>query len=142
MDQPISRVFETEQIADRRKPHLNSRARISGGSGIRFFIVSGKIFLDGSMRYDASEQSSGSERRDDFSMTAGNRIVFSSDRTAIQLRQAIAAHIAVHGWSAADIGPTTPESTHYPKHGEAAARLVASGDAGLASFCAVPARAS
>ncbi len=24
-----------------------------------------------------------------------------------------------------DIGPTTPESTHYPKHGEAAARLVA-----------------
>ena len=27
-----------------------------------------------------------------------------------------------------DIGPTTPESTHYPIHGEAAARLVASGD--------------
>jgi ribose 5-phosphate isomerase B len=27
-----------------------------------------------------------------------------------------------------DLGPTTPESTHYPKHGEAAARLVASGD--------------
>ena len=29
---------------------------------------------------------------------------------------------------AVDIGPTTPESTPYPKHGEAAARLVASGD--------------
>jgi sugar-phosphate isomerases, RpiB/LacA/LacB family len=27
-----------------------------------------------------------------------------------------------------DIGPTTPESTPYPQHGGAAARLVASGD--------------
>ena len=61
-------------------------------------------------------------------MTASNRIVLSSDHTAIQLRQVIAAHIAAHGWVAVDIGPTTPESTHYPKHGEAAARLVASGD--------------
>ncbi|CCV11899.1 hypothetical protein MESS4_360001 [Mesorhizobium sp. STM 4661] len=40
---------------------MNSRARISDGSGIRFFVVSGKIFLDGSMRYDASEQSSGND---------------------------------------------------------------------------------
>jgi ribose 5-phosphate isomerase B len=61
-------------------------------------------------------------------MTASNRIVLSSDHTAIQLRQAIAAHIAAHGWVVVDIGPTTPESTHYPKHGEAAARLVTSGD--------------
>jgi ribose 5-phosphate isomerase B len=30
-----------------------------------------------------------------------------------------------------DIGPTTPESTHYPKHGEAAAQKVASGDCDL-----------
>ncbi len=30
-----------------------------------------------------------------------------------------------------DIGLTTPESTHYPKHGEAAARRVASGDCRL-----------
>jgi hypothetical protein len=61
IDQPISIVFETEQIADRRNSPLNSRTRISDGSGIRFFVVSGKIFLDGSMHYDASEQSSGSE---------------------------------------------------------------------------------
>lgn len=33
-----------------------------------------------------------------------------------------------HGWVMVDIGPTTSESTPYPKHGEAAARLVASGD--------------
>jgi hypothetical protein len=61
IDQPISIVFETEQIADRRNSPLNSRARISDGSGIRFFVVSGKIFFDGSMRYDASEQSRGSD---------------------------------------------------------------------------------
>src|SRR5262245_17565596 len=66
----------------------------------------------------------------DFSMTTSNRIVLSSDHTAIQLRQAIAAHIAAQGWVAVDIGPTTSESTHYPKHGEAA-RFVASGDCRL-----------
>jgi ribose 5-phosphate isomerase B len=61
-------------------------------------------------------------------MTASNRIVLSSDHAAIQLRLAIAVHIAAHGWVAVDIGPTTPESTHYAQHGEAAARRVASGD--------------
>jgi ribose 5-phosphate isomerase B len=61
-------------------------------------------------------------------MTAGKRIVLSSDHAAIPLRQAIAAHISAQGWVAVDIGPTTPESTHYPEHGAAAARLVASGD--------------
>jgi len=61
-------------------------------------------------------------------MTANRRIVLSSDHAAIPLRQAIAAHVAAQGWEAVDIGPTTPESTPYPKHGEAAARLVASGD--------------
>ena len=59
IDQSISIVCETEQIADRRNSPLNSRARISDGSGIRFFVVSGKICLDRSMRYHASEQSSG-----------------------------------------------------------------------------------
>ena len=33
---------------------------------------------------------------------------------AIQLRPAIAVHIAAHGWAVVDIGQTTPESTHYP----------------------------
>ena len=32
--------------------------------------------------------------------------------------QAIAAHIAASGWEVLDIGPTTPEATDYPKHGE------------------------
>jgi len=59
---------------------------------------------------------------------AGKRIVLSSDHAAIALRGVIAAHIAAQGWQVVDIGPTTPESTHYPKHGAAAARLVASGD--------------
>ena len=67
-------------------------------------------------------------------MTASNCIVLSSDHTAIQLRQAIAAHVAAQGWEVVDVGPKTPESTHYPEHGEAAARLVATGDC---RFCIV-----
>lgn len=63
-------------------------------------------------------------------MTA-HRIVLSSDHAAIPLRQAIAAHLAAKGHSVQDIGPTTPESTPYPKHGEAAARIVAAGEADL-----------
>ena len=59
------------------------------------------------------------------------RIALSSDHAAIPLRRAIAAHLAGRGFEAVDIGPTTPESTHYPLHGQAAARLVASGDCAL-----------
>ena len=61
-------------------------------------------------------------------MTTNNRIVLSSDHAAIQLRQAIGTHIAAFGWEVVDIGPTTQDSTNYPKHGEAAARRVATGD--------------
>ena len=61
-------------------------------------------------------------------MTTNKRIVLSSDHAAIALRQTIVSHVAAQGWEVVDIGPTTPESTPYPKHGEAAARLVASGD--------------
>lgn len=61
-------------------------------------------------------------------MTANTRIVLSSDHSAIALRLSIAAHVEAQGWTVVDIGPTTPESTPYPQHGEAAARLVASGD--------------
>jgi ribose 5-phosphate isomerase B len=64
-------------------------------------------------------------------MTDNKRIVLSSDHAAIELRQTIAAHITALGWEAVDIGPTTPESTHYPKHGAAAAQQVASGDCAL-----------
>ena len=64
-------------------------------------------------------------------MTAARRIVPSSDHAAIPLRRAIAAHIAAQGWEVVDIGPATPESTHYPQHGAAAARRVASGDCAL-----------
>lgn len=64
-------------------------------------------------------------------MTANKRIVLSSDHAAIDMRQAIADHITAKGWEAVDIGPQTPESTHYPAHGEAAARRVASGDCAL-----------
>jgi ribose 5-phosphate isomerase B len=64
-------------------------------------------------------------------MTQARRIVLSSDHAAIPLRQAVAAHLAGKGHEVVDIGPTSPESTHYPAHGEAAARRVASGDCAL-----------
>jgi len=59
------------------------------------------------------------------------RIVVSSDHAAIALRQTVAAHVAAAGHDVEDIGPMTSESTHYPAHGAAAARKVASGDADL-----------
>lgn len=64
-------------------------------------------------------------------MTNTKRIVLSSDHAAIDLRQAVAQHIAAQGWDVVDIGPTTPESTHYPMHGQGAAERVASGDCSL-----------
>ncbi|WP_370210532.1 ribose 5-phosphate isomerase B [Roseovarius sp.] len=64
-------------------------------------------------------------------MSTEKRIVLSSDHAAIELRQAVAEHAKSLGWEVEDIGPTSPESTHYPKHGEAAARKVASGDCAL-----------
>ncbi|PWE28292.1 ribose 5-phosphate isomerase B [Pararhodobacter marinus] len=59
------------------------------------------------------------------------RIVLSSDHAAIELRQTIARHVTALGYEAVDIGPTSPESTHYPLHGQAAAERVASGDCAL-----------
>jgi ribose 5-phosphate isomerase B len=64
-------------------------------------------------------------------MTTSKRIVLSSDHAAIPLRRAIADHIAAQGWEVDDIGPMTPESTHYPKHGQAAAQKIAVGEADL-----------
>ena len=64
-------------------------------------------------------------------MTTKTRIVLSSDHAALDLRAAIAAHVTAKGYDVVDIGPTTTESTHYPKHGEAAAQKVASGDCDL-----------
>ncbi|MEL7301828.1 MAG: ribose 5-phosphate isomerase B [Pseudomonadota bacterium] len=59
------------------------------------------------------------------------RIVLSSDHAAIDLRQAVARHCEARGYDVRDIGPETPESTHYPVHGKAAAERVASGGADL-----------
>jgi ribose 5-phosphate isomerase B len=61
-------------------------------------------------------------------MTANSYIVLSSDHAAIELRQRIGVHLHSLGWAVVDVGPVTPGSTDYPKHGQAAARLVVSGD--------------
>ncbi len=62
---------------------------------------------------------------------AMTKVVLSSDHAAIDLRRAVADHIEAQGYEVEDIGPQTPESTHYPKHGHAAAEAVASGRADL-----------
>ena len=59
------------------------------------------------------------------------RVVISSDHADIPLRQAIAAHVEAAGYDVIDIGPQTDASTDYPKHGQAAAQMVASGDCAL-----------
>ena len=59
------------------------------------------------------------------------RIVVSSDHADIERRKAVAAHIADKGYEVVDIGPMTSDSTDYPKHGKAAAEMVASGDCAL-----------
>nr|WP_244468037.1 hypothetical protein [Nitratireductor soli] len=46
-------------------------------------------------------------------MTASNRIVLSSDHTAIQLRQTIAACITAYGWVVVDIRTAAAEE-HTP----------------------------
>lgn len=64
-------------------------------------------------------------------MAKNKRIALSSDHAAIDLRQTIARYLTDCGWEVVDIGPDKPESTHYPQHGEAAARLVTSNDCHL-----------
>lgn len=61
-------------------------------------------------------------------MSETKKIVLSSDHAAIEMRQVIARHIEARGWTPVDIGPVTPESTHYPIHGAAAAARVVSGE--------------
>ena len=64
-------------------------------------------------------------------MSTDKTLVLSSDHADIDLRRTIAAHAQAQGWTVTDIGPMTSESTHYPLHGEAAAKMVAQGEARL-----------
>jgi len=64
-------------------------------------------------------------------MTKDKRIVLSSDHSALAQRKVLADHLTARGYTPVDIGPTTSESTHYPKHGKAAAEMVASGDCAM-----------
>lgn len=67
-------------------------------------------------------------KQDDLAIAGGDRVVLSCNHAAIRRRQAVAVYVAVHGRMEVDIGPTTPESRHYPEHGAAAACLAASGN--------------
>ncbi len=61
IDQLMSIVAETEQIAYRQKSCLKSRAQFSDGLARRFFVGRRKICAPKSARYHGLEQSSGSE---------------------------------------------------------------------------------
>lgn len=59
------------------------------------------------------------------------KIVITSDHTGIDLRRAVVAHLEARGYAVEDVGPTSTESTDYPKWGEKAARVVLAGGAQL-----------
>jgi ribose 5-phosphate isomerase B len=56
------------------------------------------------------------------------RIALGSDHAGYELRQTIAAWLKEQGWEVRDVGVATPERADYPVYGEAAARLVQSGE--------------
>lgn len=64
-------------------------------------------------------------------MSEKNKIVTTSDHTAIDLRKAVIAHLEARGFEVQDVGPMSTESTDYPKWGEKAARAVLAGEAQL-----------
>lgn len=64
-------------------------------------------------------------------MSDKTKIVITSDHTGIDLRKVVTAHLEARGYAVEDVGPTSPESTDYPKWGEKAARVVLAGNADL-----------
>ena len=64
-------------------------------------------------------------------MSDKTKIVITSDHTGIDLRKAVVAHLEARGFAVEDVGPTSTESTDYPKWGEKAARVVLAGGAQL-----------
>lgn len=62
-------------------------------------------------------------------MAEENRtIALASDHVGVELRHLVAGWLAEHGWEVRDLGTQTTERTDYPIYGEAAARLVQSGE--------------
>ena len=56
------------------------------------------------------------------------RLVVGSDHAAVDLRQAIAAHLRERGLDAAEVGPGPGERCDYPDHAATVARSVAAGE--------------
>ncbi len=61
-------------------------------------------------------------------MTGKLKIVISSDHVGLDLRKAVAAHLAALGHAVEDVGPASAERTDYPTWGEKAARMVQAGE--------------
>ncbi len=57
------------------------------------------------------------------------RVVLASDHAGLEMKNALAAHVAELGHETVDLGTYTPESTSYAEHGRQAAEAVARGEA-------------
>ncbi|MFR5602351.1 MAG: ribose 5-phosphate isomerase B [Lachnospiraceae bacterium] len=59
------------------------------------------------------------------------KIAMGNDHTAIEMKEAIKAHLEERGIEVLDLGTNTTESCDYPLYGEKVGRAVASGEADL-----------
>lgn len=59
------------------------------------------------------------------------KIAIGNDHTAIEMKDAIKAHLEERGFEVLDLGTNTAESCDYPVYGEKVGRAVVSGEADL-----------
>ena len=59
------------------------------------------------------------------------KIAMGNDHTAIEMKEAVKAHLEEQGYEVQDLGTNSSESCDYPVYGEKVGRAVASGEADL-----------
>ena len=59
------------------------------------------------------------------------RIAIGNDHTAVDMREAVSAHLKERGFEVVEVGSFSRESSNYPEFGEKVARTVVSGEADL-----------
>lgn len=59
------------------------------------------------------------------------KIAIGNDHTAIEMKEAVKAHLEQRGFEVLDLGTNSGESCDYPVYGEKVARAVVSGEADL-----------
>ena len=59
------------------------------------------------------------------------KIAIGNDHTAVDMREAVSAHLKERGFEVVEVGSFSRESSNYPEFGEKVARTVVSGEADL-----------